>query len=152
AVSSLAAVLGGIGYAAYAAANLFVDAFVDDRSRDGEESWLGIQWDAWSLDDAPLGEGQVTALSAGLARLAVTPADGGEALRRRLAAATAELVTLSTADLEQRMAQALTRAAAREVATTAERHARPALPTPYVAPETELEAAIAEVWQRTFGF
>ncbi len=168
AVSSLAAVLGGVGYGPYAAANLFVDAFVESRS--GEEGWLGIQWDAWDvwgdwrLDDAPLGEVPVTALSAGLARLAMTPAEGGEAFRRILAAATSELVTISTADLAERRAAASTRAAAREAAAAGaastagaggvptERHARPPLPTPYVAPETELEAAIAEVWQRTFGF
>jgi phthiocerol/phenolphthiocerol synthesis type-I polyketide synthase E len=171
AVSSLASVLGGVGSAAYAAANLVVDAFVEDRGGDGEAAgtaWMGIQWDAWRQDDAAPGEVAIevggAALSASLAELAMTPAEGGEAFRRILAAAPFELVTISTGSLAERIGQARSRAESRGMAGTAaaaavggslggaELHARPVLPTPYVAPETELEQAIAEVWRRTLGF
>ncbi|HEV7518367.1 MAG TPA: KR domain-containing protein, partial [Thermoanaerobaculia bacterium] len=132
AASSLAAVLGGLGYAAYAGANLFLDAFVEDRAQGGEP-WIGIGWDAWQLADAPLGEVEVTAMSAGLAELALSPAEGGEAFRRILAAATADHVVISTGDLNRRIAAAGRRAAARGRVQTAEagnlgaRHARPTL-------------------------
>jgi phthiocerol/phenolphthiocerol synthesis type-I polyketide synthase E len=163
AASSLAAVLGGLGYAAYAGANLFLDAFVQERAR-GATPWIGISWDAWQLGDAPLGEVEVTAMSAGLAELALAPAEGGEAFRRILAAATAEQVVISTGDLAARIAAAGRRAAARrgqETATAdaadtadtaAAQHSRPPLAVPYAGPETELERAIAAVWQRTLGF
>jgi phthiocerol/phenolphthiocerol synthesis type-I polyketide synthase E len=156
AVSSLAAVVGGVGYAAYAASNLFVDAFVQSCAGRGDAAWLGIHWDAWGQEGAPLGEAAVTPLAAGLAPLAMTPAEGGEVFRRILAAATGEQVTVSTAALPERIAQAQQRAESRALAAGsaagAERHPRPALATPFAVPETELEQAIAEVWRRILGF
>jgi acyl transferase domain-containing protein len=167
ALSSLAAVLGGLGYAAYAAANLFVDAFVQGAAGRGDGGWLGLDWDAWQLgvggEDGAGGEGddgeaEAAALSAGLAGLAMRFDEGGEVLRRALAAATAELVAVSTADLVARVEQGVLRSAARRgeggdtAAAARALHPRPRLETPYVAPEGDLEATLAGVWRRVLGF
>jgi acyl carrier protein len=102
---------------------------------------------------------EVTAMSAGLAELALSPAEGGEAFRRILSAATAEQVVISTGDIDQRIAAAGRRAEGRRRGQASQageaahaQHARPALETPYTAPESELERSIAAVWQRTLGF
>lgn len=47
-MSSLSAVLGGLGYGAYAAANAFEDAFAVDRRAAGDERWISVGWDGWA--------------------------------------------------------------------------------------------------------
>ena len=49
-VASLAGVLGGLGYAAYAAANRFLDAWAHESRRTGDRAWISVDWDAWQLD------------------------------------------------------------------------------------------------------
>ncbi|HEU4328870.1 MAG TPA: acyltransferase domain-containing protein, partial [Roseiflexaceae bacterium] len=153
-VSSLAAFLGGRGYAAYAAANLFMDAFAQGHNRSGGAPWVSINWDAWQLED-----GKMTAMSQDLALLAMTPNEGGAALRRILAAGGLDQVVVSTADLPARIAQWQERLRAmRGVASgepagpPATLHPRPNLPTPFVPPENDLERTIATVWQQALGF
>jgi acyl carrier protein len=50
AFSSLAAVLGGSGFAAYAAANSYLNACVVRERRRGHP-WLSVHWDAWRAPD-----------------------------------------------------------------------------------------------------
>ncbi len=148
-VSSLSVVLGGRGYAAYAAANCFMDAFVQRHNRGGQQPWIGVNWDAWQLED-----GKMTSMSQSLAQLALLPAEGGAALRRIVAWQGGDQVVVSTAALDARLEQLRQQAGAlrgaAEVAT--EIHPRPDIPTPYVPPETDLERQIATVWQQALGF
>jgi phthiocerol/phenolphthiocerol synthesis type-I polyketide synthase E len=157
ALSSLGAVLGGVAYGAHAAANLFLDAFVEERGRAGKPgavAWTVLDWDLWAAD----GEGeQMAGIRHDLAALAMTPREGEEALVRALAALAAggERLLVSTADLPARIAERRRRTAALGRQATAGPpavlHPRP-LDTPYVAPEGELERRIAEVWQHALGF
>ncbi|MBF0194217.1 MAG: SDR family NAD(P)-dependent oxidoreductase [Magnetococcales bacterium] len=50
--SSLAAILGGLGMAAYAAANRFMDDFSQRENRDNSlnQQWITINWDDWDFD------------------------------------------------------------------------------------------------------
>jgi acyl transferase domain-containing protein len=43
--SSLAAVLGGLGFGAYAAANLFMDAFAQKQNQSSVFPWISVNWD-----------------------------------------------------------------------------------------------------------
>jgi amino acid adenylation domain-containing protein len=45
--SSLASQLGGLGFAAYAAANLFLDASARRHNQEGRVPWINLNWDAW---------------------------------------------------------------------------------------------------------
>ena len=47
-ISSLSTILGGTGYAAYAAANAFLDAHAHERCRSGGTAWLSIDWDGFA--------------------------------------------------------------------------------------------------------
>ncbi|MBV9789425.1 MAG: acyltransferase domain-containing protein [Chloroflexi bacterium] len=154
--SSLATVLGGLGYAAYAAANLFMNAFAHQQSSLSRAFWVSVNWDAWQLDDQ---RSQITAVSSDLAQMALTPEEGGAAFRRILALRPGDQIIVSTGDLLTRIEQQRSRVAAlREHAqpaaegSTAQLHPRPKLQNPYVAPGSELERAIAEVWQQSLGF
>ncbi len=152
-LSSLAADLGGVANAAYAAANAFLDAFAQDRARGGGLPWRSLGWDLWAL----AGEGEpggVTAMRSDLADLAMSAGEGAEAFRRAAAAPNADRLLVSTADLAARLAQAGGRRGAhapRQV-DAAERHPRPPLAVPFAPPEGDLERRIAEVWQAALGF
>jgi acyl transferase domain-containing protein/acyl carrier protein len=157
--SSLAGVVGGVGAGAFAAANLYLEAYARERRRRGGRAWRSLAFELWQADDvAPLTlAGDLARADAELRALALGPLEGEDAFLRALAV-PAERVLVSSADLEARLAHVRSRAARRR-ARAAEHeagasgpHPRPALPNPYVAPESDLERRIAEVWQRALGF
>jgi acyl transferase domain-containing protein len=155
-LSSLATVLGGIAYSAYTAGNRFLDAFVQEHNRRGGTPWVSLGWDVWHFEG---GQEQITAVRDDLAELAMGPGEGEEAFRRAMALSGVDRVLVSTADLparlrraEQRTGALHERAGAAAGAAAASLHPRPSLPTPYAAPESELERRISEVWKRTLGF
>ena len=55
--SSLSSVLGGLGFTAYAAANVFMNAFAYTQNQTQSVPWLSVNWDAWLIEqdsDTPL--------------------------------------------------------------------------------------------------
>ena len=96
-LSSVSAVLGGLGFAAYAAANAFADAFVRSRRGAGRGSWTAVNWSEW----APRAAGG--APSASLAGAEMSATEGAEAFERALAADVPCLV-VSPTDLAARIA------------------------------------------------
>ena len=142
--SSLAAVLGGMGTAAYGAANAFLDAKAAETRRQGSGGWLSIQWDSWDF-----GGGRAPALS-------LSPEEGIEALRRILGEPTAGaggVVAVSVAKLTARVDRWVRRAVS--VVPTAEArstlYARPVMVGTFVAPRTEAEVIVAAVWGELLG-
>ncbi|WP_434628775.1 amino acid adenylation domain-containing protein [Chromobacterium sp. CV08] len=66
--SSLSTVLGGLGFAAYAAGNRWLEVFAERQSRDGDTRWLALAFDGWRFDepagnDPALSEEQGVALA-----------------------------------------------------------------------------------------
>ncbi|HEX2162854.1 MAG TPA: KR domain-containing protein, partial [Thermoanaerobaculia bacterium] len=154
-VGSLATAVGGLAYGAYTAANLALAAFAEERRRAGSAlPWIALDWDVWRFESE---SDEITRARADLAALAMSPREGEDAFRRAVAAApTADRLLVSTEDLAARRAQRRERIAGRAGSAAsragAERHPRPALATPFVAPESDLERRIAGVWQELLGF
>ncbi|HZI20305.1 MAG TPA: SDR family NAD(P)-dependent oxidoreductase [Pyrinomonadaceae bacterium] len=152
-LSSLSAVLGGLGFAAYSAANVYMDAFVQQQARDGGPPWVTVDWDGWLLGDEGLAGGPGAALD----ELSMKPGEGAEAFERVLAAPYLRHVVVSTADLQQRMAQWLRPGAGAGEAAAADDlpagalYPRPELSEAYVAPATATEQAIADTWRELLG-
>ncbi len=154
-MSSVSTVLGGLGFAAYAAANCFMDAFAAQQARHGDghgQRWCSVAWDGWKFDEEEALSGRFSALD-----FAMTPKEGVEAFMRALALADAPQVIISTGDLNGRLAQSAhaedTRPAeAAEGAPTTARHdSRPPLRTPYAPPTDDIERAIVADWEKTLG-
>ncbi len=149
--SSLSSVLGGVGYAAFAAADLFMDAFAQKQNKMSRFLWISVNWDAWRLEEEVE---QITAISTDLAQLALSPAEGGETLRRVLAASTAERVVVSTGDLATRVEQGRQKIQALRDQTDPQHrtlYERPDLGTDYVPPRNEVEHKVIEIWQQVLG-
>ncbi len=153
--SSLSTVLGGLGLAAYSAANRFMDAFVQRLwQMDGPRGWMVVDWDGWQFEEAVGASGGV---GEELLELAMTPEEGVEALKRILNEPGISRWVVSTADLESRL-EKWVKGVPQDTAVETEKaeepsgkYARPHLPTPYVAPRTDLEKKIAAVWEQLLG-
>jgi NAD(P)-dependent dehydrogenase (short-subunit alcohol dehydrogenase family)/acyl carrier protein len=139
-LSSISAVLGGLGYAAYAAANAYLDAYAARASRQPGPAWLSIGWDAW-LSAASSGRHGMGAV---VNALAMSTAEGVDAFRRILAADLGAQVLVSTSDLSTRIAQWVKRKP-RDVAAAAAEAA------PSVIYATAMQTAIARVWESVLG-
>ncbi|MDT5268241.1 MAG: hypothetical protein QOH49_427, partial [Acidobacteriota bacterium] len=147
--SSSASVLGGLGFSAYAAANIFMDSFARLHNRTAATPWLSVNWDTW-----PLRRGEDAALKSALSELVMTPAEGLEAFRRALSLGGATQVLVSLGDLQARMEQWVTpQAALKSEApqTPSALHPRPALGNAFEAPRNEMERVLADIWQEVLG-
>jgi acyl transferase domain-containing protein len=146
-VSSLSAVLGGLRYGAYAAANIFMDGFAYRRSRTSTFPWLTINWDNWMRTED---EARLAASGSTPTGFVLTPTEGVEAFRRLLSSDFGVQAVVSTGDLQSRLDQWVNmealKADAQPEASRSARLPRPNLQTDFVAPSTDLERSIAAIW------
>ncbi len=155
-LSSLSSVLVGLGYVPYAAANMYLDAVAEREQRAGSARWVSVSWDGWDFG----------ASADGSAELTILPGEGVEVFRRILGANVTGQVVVSTGDLQRRLEQWVELAAVRATAAAPEieigpaaasvgltgvLHERPELSSTYVAPLTDTERTLAEIWQAQLG-
>jgi acyl carrier protein len=154
-LSSLAAVLGGIGQGAYAAANIYMDVFTRSRNRRSAVPWLSVNWDVWRLnDDTATEPGPGTTLKG----LGMDAAEAMAMMETVLALRGAGQLIVSTADLGARIDQWVKLESLDKQQTgKAADDSRPQLPSrPLVqnrsdAPRDETEREIARIWQDALG-
>jgi acyl carrier protein len=147
--SSLSSVLGGLAYGAYAAANVFMDAYTAWRNRGAAVPWLSVNWDEWRLGEAPAEEARQ-----GLGRYAMSPVEGGLAFLRLLGLAGVPQVVVSTGDLHARIRQWVKLEGLHEAEQRPKeraRHARPHLHNSYLAPGTPVQEKVARIWADLLG-
>jgi amino acid adenylation domain-containing protein len=135
--SSIAAAIAGIGFSAYTAANIFMDAFAQQKNNNcGSFPWIALNW---------FGTG---------------PEETVEAFKRVLSVHGVEQVVFSQLDLLQLIRQRIDlksldgkarQSRGREGDKPVPLYERPALSTPYTAPRNAAEQKLAEIWQRFFG-
>jgi len=139
-MSSLSAVLGGLGFGAYAAANSYLDAYAQWKHHCGDTAWRAVDWDGWSLIDPP----------AAADRYSMTVQEGLAAFDLILGAAPMPQIVNSTGDLADRSDKWLQ--AERETQTLASDHARPAVRTAFQEPRNAQERQLLGIWQELLGF
>jgi acyl transferase domain-containing protein/acyl carrier protein len=150
--SSMAAVLGGIGYAAYCAANLFMDAFAGSRKGDAGTAWISADWDPW-----PEQTKKYAGVRTSVDRYAMSEAEGREAFRRLVCQAEAGQVLVATGDLGPRYDLWIRRpltgddGSGQAAGEARSNQARPEMKTAFVAPRDDLERAIAAIWHEVLG-
>jgi len=150
-MSSTAAILGGYGFAAYSAANLFMDAYTHQRNKRRRVKWKAIDWEAWRRE-----EKTEAGYKSSIGDLAMNPAEGIEALKRVLSVERYHHLIHSPGDLETRLDQWVRfqqKAAGRPVEARAEhkKRQRPSAMAEYEKPSNHLEKQIAEIWEDFLG-
>jgi acyl transferase domain-containing protein len=148
-MSSLTSVLGGIGQAAYASSNTYLDAFARTQNRSSTVPWLSVNWDVWRLHDEPAAAG----LGGTLRELGMSAEEATAMLETVLTLRTAGQLVVSTGDLGARIDQwikleSLNLQGTAPVPPSAQ---RPSLEAPFDAPRDETEQRIAQIWQDALG-
>jgi acyl transferase domain-containing protein len=148
--SSLSSVLGGLGYYAYAAANSFMDAFVQQNPQRSGFRWMTLNWDAWARQkNMP----EAQELGSSIGQLVIQPEEGIQVFERALGALEIPQILVSTSDLRQRHQAWVTSKPAASLPDPAVHasHARPVLRNAYAEPSTVQERSIANVLQELLG-
>src|SRR5947207_14818838 len=101
-MSSLTSVLGGIGQAAYASSNIYMDSFARKHNRTSAVPWLSVNWDVWRLrGHAAFDSGLGTTLK----ELGMSAEEATEMMETVLAVRTASQLVVSRGDLGARINQ-----------------------------------------------
>jgi acyl transferase domain-containing protein len=154
-VSSLTSVLGGIGHAAYAASNVYMDSFARRHNRSHRVPWLSVNFDLWRSHSR-------AAIASGFGRtveeLGHTAEEATNAMETVLAVKNANQLLVSTGDLPARINQWIKleslnagRPAAVASPTQSTLSQRSGAETNYDAPRDDTEQRIARIWQDAFG-
>ena len=102
-LSSLTSVLGGIGHAAYASSNIYMDSFARRHNRTSSPMpWLSVNWDVWRLHDYAAIDSD---LGTTLKELGMSAEEATEMMETALAVRTASQLVVSTGDLSTRINQ-----------------------------------------------
>jgi len=145
--SSLSTVLGGVGYAAYAGANAFMDAFVARKNQDGGPGWRSIDWDQWDFGSGTEAPGrQAVRKGPGL-----QGKKGFEAFERILRLPGVERVVVTAGPLAARLERWGRLPPPSSPAQAEAVRPRPALASAYAAPRSEPERLLAGIWQDLLG-
>ncbi len=171
--SSVTGVTGGFGQVDYCAANAFMDVYAACRAASHGWRAISVNWDAWTeigmAAEAAAGGWSIGSAGAkqtddrrqAEAFVGIDPDEGVDAFERVLESGVPQ-VAVSVKDLH-----AVMRAMAAQVAQRRERedpteagtapapsapkHPRPNLDTPFVAPSSEVERTLAEIWGECLG-
>ncbi|MCP3803104.1 SDR family NAD(P)-dependent oxidoreductase [Allokutzneria sp. A3M-2-11 16] len=139
--SSMSAVLGGIGFAGYAAANAFLDAVAHRNP-----GWISVNWDTWSVTLDKLGDG----VGAEMIANSMSEERALDAFDRVLAQPRPRLLA-TAGDLSARLESWVSTPAVTAVPIPSERFPRPAIAQAYVPPTGATETRLAELWQDMLG-
>ncbi len=142
--SSLSGVLGGLGLSAYAAANVFMDAFAYTQNRIQTIPWLSVNWDAWLIEqdtDSPL---RIVGMST---------QESLETFDRILSRGQAGQTVVSVGPLQARIAQwvEIDRSREQPLEHDGKTSARQEQSTTHDTAGNPTERVIAEVWRELLG-
>ncbi|NJR16416.1 MAG: SDR family NAD(P)-dependent oxidoreductase [Calothrix sp. CSU_2_0] len=143
--SSLSSIIGGIGFAAYAGANIFMDTLAQQRSQNTNTPWISINWDAVTLDEI------ITPTGTALIDLAMTPSEIWEVSERILSQPLTGQIIVSPVELRSRFSTQSQLPEDKTFSSAISSHARPEIPTEYIAPRNEIETKITQVMENLLG-
>lgn len=149
--SSLSPMLGGLGFSAYAASNLYVDALVEQLNRKQPGKWLGVNWEGWVFDNDAIPESMG---ASGAFELGMSAEEGLEAFIRIMDRRDLDRIVVSSADLSKRLDQWVHRMkqpAKDNDLKPQKTHSRPAYLGEASAPETATEEKLLAIWEELLG-
>lgn len=136
-MSSLSAVLGGLGLAAYASASIAQDAVVHQLDRSSRTRWYSVNWDGWTPAGQPADD------------TTLRPEEGFAVIEQVVGQRGLAGVVVAVSDLQERRRSWIERAWRDDVA--ADQSERPRLATDYVAPRNQTELRLAAIWSELLG-
>jgi acyl carrier protein/NADP-dependent 3-hydroxy acid dehydrogenase YdfG len=154
-VSSLTSILGGVGHAAYAASNVYMDSFVRRHNRSNPVRWLSVNFDLWRSQDR---SANASGFGKTVEELGHTAEEAIDAVETVLAVRNASQIVVSTGDLAARIKQwidldSLNRAKPSAATNPIQSKIAPVSGgrTSYDKPRDETEKQIAQIWRDSLG-
>ncbi len=161
--SSSTSIMGGLGQIDYCAANAFLDEFAQSKSLSQKPLTIAINWCGWQevgmLVNTTIPEELKSRREQELNK-AISPEDGVEVFRRILHSQLPQ-VAVCKQNLNEQIERSYAVNLVTELNNLEEQssqikfaqklHPRPQLNNPYVAPRTEIEKKIADLWQQLLG-
>ncbi|AOM78758.1 hybrid non-ribosomal peptide synthetase/type I polyketide synthase [Pedobacter steynii] len=139
--SSIASVLGGIGYFAYAAANACLDRMAEINDGVDAVRWVSINWDAWGTENN------------GAADLAITENEGNQVFSQMELLLGHGRLVVSVHDLKDRMDRwVLKKQDLPDHNIKMPELERPQLSGDIDLPENQIETELAAIWKSLFGY
>jgi acyl transferase domain-containing protein/acyl carrier protein len=140
--SSNAAVLGGLGYLTYAAANSFMDSFAEAQAT-RDTRWISASWDPWPRETKKLD------YHTSIDQYAMTSEESAEALERIISRCPSGRIIVATGDLNARLSLWKESSASQQPSEEARPRAKVA--STYVAPRNDTEGRIESIWEIVLG-
>jgi aryl carrier-like protein len=146
--SSLSSVLGGLGFSAYSAANVFMDSLAYAQNQTQSVPWLSVNWDAWSIEQDTNTPLRVTGMTA---------YEGLETFDRILSYGQSGQIVVSVSPLQERIGQwvEMDRSRHEELKQDSQKSRQTGggqeQQTTGDAAGNVTEAVIAEIWQELLG-
>lgn len=159
-LSSVSCILGGLGFAAYSAANLFMDAFTYQQNRTKAVPWTIVNWEGSPLEKE---EQRNTDNQSTLSELFITTTESVEVFKRILSINKLSQIAISLGDLQARINQWLklesirnAEGSTQDAEPSVQKDSPPLRPranlqTAYVAPRTPIELVVANLWEQLLG-
>ena len=151
--SSTSALLGGVTFGAYAAANAALGAVAQAGNGHGRTRWTSAVWDTWACTLGKLSGG----IGASLVAHSMSDRQALAAFDQAVGHGASPIV-IAAGGIGDRLPRVTSRGASSGSATsssaragTAIRHPRPDLPQPYAPPRTATERTIAALWSEELG-
>lgn len=150
--SSVASILGGIGYSAYSASNNYLNAYAKHKNRIGKYPFISINYSAWEFEnESALYEKYKFVRDR--SETSNTPSEGVELTKRIINRGTYNQVFVSPSDLNIRISQWINNSYNALGQTTGNASFnRPDLFNEYLEPENELQIQITEIWIKVLGY
>ncbi|MTI26090.1 type I polyketide synthase, partial [Fulvivirga kasyanovii] len=140
--SSLASILGGIGFYGYAGANAMLDAYVSSENNNGNVTrWLSINWDGWSEETGDTLIYEREALEALNSLFRKTGVNQIIVSLTSLSSRVKKWVDMDLSLKEEVKGQET------EISKD-----RPTLMTPFVQASTSIEKRMVELWRGSLGY
>lgn len=147
--SSLSPILGGLGFSAYAAANMFMDAFVQSERRISKVPWLSLNWEGWK---SPNVINKSHTLGVSTQGLTISSEEALEVFPEILNSDFPPQLIMSTGELDSRLNQWINPTLIEANENSEQKfHSRPVLENKYVKPETDMEKQVANIWREMLG-
>jgi acyl transferase domain-containing protein/acyl carrier protein len=155
--SSLSPILGGIGFAGYAAANAYLDSYVSFINQNIlSKKWISVNWEDWKFEKPVGTQSYDSGVGASLEALAIHPDEGIDAFERILSCHQSlnELV-VSSGNLQSRIDQwvefDLTTNKEQDTSLPKNYHSRPDLLNSYTEPSNDTEKKLSHIWENILG-
>jgi acyl transferase domain-containing protein/acyl carrier protein len=145
--SSTSAMLGGLAFGSYAAANAALTAIGQRQADDHRTAWIAASWDTWADTIQRSADG----VGGSMLAHSMTTAEGLAAFDGLLAD-PGPSVLVAAAGIDDRLPKLAADLVPVAVPVSAgQRFPRPELPQPYSPPLTDTERALAELWSGVLG-